>query len=101
MIIKNIDIVALYFFSPFLSGQLEMCGVKPPQQATNASRNSGDLARSLGRIIDGEEAVIGAWPWMASVQFQDPWDGQFFHVCGAILITPNTVLTAAHCVDGR
>jgi secreted trypsin-like serine protease len=50
-------------------------------------------------IIGGEEAVPGAWPWMAAlVTASEPnaYNGQF---CGGALIAPEWVLTAAHCFN--
>ena len=50
------------------------------------------------QIIGGTEALPGAWPWqVALVNSAEPdaFEGQF---CGASLLTPNWVLTAAHCV---
>ena len=44
------------------------------------------------RIINGEEAIPHSFPWMVSIQGQaDP------HYCGASILSPNWVLTAAHC----
>lgn len=47
-----------------------------------------------GRIVGGEDAVKGAWPWIASLR----WTGR--NVCGGTLIDSQWLVTAAHCVYG-
>ncbi|XP_061421532.1 chymotrypsin B-like isoform X2 [Lethenteron reissneri] len=49
------------------------------------------------RIVNGEEAMPGSWPWQVSMQstFADSKTG--FHFCGGSLIDPYWVVTAAHC----
>ncbi|XP_032086810.1 chymotrypsinogen B [Thamnophis elegans] len=44
------------------------------------------------RIVNGEDAVPGSWPWQVSLQ-----DNTGFHFCGGSLINENWVVTAAHC----
>jgi len=46
------------------------------------------VATPAGAIIDGRAAKASAYPWFASFG------------CGATLIAPDRVLTAAHCVTG-
>ena len=42
--------------------------------------------------MNGDNAVLGEWPWQAWLQFNNDL------VCGGTLITPEWVMTAAHCV---
>ncbi|XP_062382682.1 transmembrane protease serine 9-like [Sardina pilchardus] len=57
--------------------QLNVCG-----QAPLNTRNT--------RIVGGENAPVGAWPWQVSLH-------RGRHFCGGSLINSNWVLSAAHC----
>ncbi|CAG5108647.1 Oidioi.mRNA.OKI2018_I69.chr1.g3891.t1.cds [Oikopleura dioica] len=48
----------------------------------------------MGRVIGGNDAQPHSWPWQIFLSF-DEWD------CGAIMIHPTWLLTAAHCIPGQ
>ena len=68
-----------------------------PDDKSNSKRiDSGN--QSNARIYGGNEVdPPGKYPFMALVYQED--NGSFFFICGASLISPNTVLCAAHCAD--
>ncbi|KAJ8394701.1 hypothetical protein AAFF_G00043010 [Aldrovandia affinis] len=49
--------------------------------------------RSGVRIVGGQVASRGAWPWQVSLQISSQ------HLCGGSIITPYWIVTAAHCVE--
>ena len=71
-----------------------------------AHRNRGNLAASCplvkppSRIVGGEEAPIGEYPWLALLGYSNKRGQKPTWKCGGALIGDQYVLTAAHCVTG-
>ena len=56
--------------------------------------------KTYQRIINGENAVDGSWPWIVSLK-RIRSDGSLSHFCGGTLIDLDLVVTAAHCLEGK
>uniref|UniRef100_A0AAJ7T1S9 Chymotrypsin B-like n=1 Tax=Petromyzon marinus TaxID=7757 RepID=A0AAJ7T1S9_PETMA len=76
------------------SGNGGSCRVKSkPQRGQKCGSPSiQPVISGFSRVINGEEAVPGSWPWQVSLQYEDG-----FHFCGGSIIDPYWVITAAHC----
>ena len=51
------------------------------------------------RIVNGENANVGEWPWAAIIG-KSTKNGGISVWCGGSLIGNSVVLTAAHCFEG-
>jgi len=77
-------------FRPESKIQPFTCGVpsvsfQPPQN------------RRKGRIINGVDAPLGAYPWQVAIKLKD---GQSLRQwCGGSILSDRLILTAAHCID--
>lgn len=59
--------------------------------AMDWARDDTDVHVRRGRVVGGEGAAAGAWPWQAALYR----DGDF--QCGATLIHAQWLLSASHC----
>lgn len=52
------------------------------------------LVQAASAIVGGSPASLGEFPHQASLRYGGK------HICGASIISPTKILTAAHCVEG-
>nr|AQM58412.1 venom s1 protease 39 [Pristhesancus plagipennis]ATU82934.1 secreted S1 protease protein [Pristhesancus plagipennis] len=73
-------------------------GVTPGSKKTSCK--CGWANKNIARVVNGEETRINEFPWMVhlSVRFETD-QGSFDATCGASIVTPRHVITAAHCVS--
>ncbi|XP_069044051.1 transmembrane protease serine 9-like isoform X1 [Lepisosteus oculatus] len=84
--------------SSFTCGATAAVPTAPPTTTTTASPKTAGPTQVCGRprlntrLLGGQSAADGFWPWMASVQRNGN------HVCGGTLIASDWVMTAAQCL---
>ncbi|XP_076057515.1 trypsin-1-like [Oratosquilla oratoria] len=61
--------------------------------------NRPRLRLGLNKIVGGEDATPGEFPYQIS--FQDNSWGFIFHFCGGSVYNENYIVTAGHCVYGK
>ena len=54
----------------------------------------GKPSVATSRVIAGQNATQGQWPWQVGM-----YKRRIFFFCGGSLITPQWIVTAAHCVS--
>ncbi|XP_071794314.1 trypsin-like [Asterias amurensis] len=77
---------------PGKDAEYQMCG--PPSCSPEGDNGCGTRRsdETTQRIVGGDDAAHGAWPWYAQLYFR----GEFN--CGGTLLDNKYIITAAHCV---
>ncbi|XP_063061953.1 transmembrane protease serine 13a [Engraulis encrasicolus] len=74
-----------------LHGNVNVSSSCPRNQIVSLQCVKCGRQQSTSRIIGGSIAKVGQWPWQVSLHFLGS------HVCGGTIISPDFVVTAAHC----
>lgn len=61
-------------------------------ESDEASCDCGTRPFKLNRIVGGQNAELGEWPWQVSLHFKT--NG---HTCGASILSKDWLLSASHC----
>ncbi|XP_042564571.1 transmembrane protease serine 13a, partial [Clupea harengus] len=74
-----------------LHGLVNVSATCPDEKVVSLQCVNCGRQQSASRIIGGSVAKVGQWPWQVSLHLLGS------HVCGGTLISPDFVVTAAHC----
>ena len=69
------------------------------QPSANNQINDRENRLATTRIINGEPAVQGQYPWMTALINASTAEGESKPDCGASFIGGRYILTASHCVE--
>ncbi|KAL6463201.1 hypothetical protein MHYP_G00275920 [Metynnis hypsauchen] len=74
-----------------IQGRLKVTSSCPGQRTASLLCSDCGHPHTSSRIVGGNVAALGQWPWQASLHFMGS------HTCGGSLLAQDFILTAAHC----
>ncbi len=83
----------------FAGGALRRFNERYKAAASKAAAAEKAKGGRQPKIVGGSESPPGAYPWMAALVRPEVADNYQAQFCGATLIHPYWVVTAAHCVE--
>ncbi|XP_051534639.1 transmembrane protease serine 13-like isoform X2 [Myxocyprinus asiaticus] len=95
--VKSTDSVALSLklrTDSLIQGLVNVSSTCANEQVVSLQCTDCGKQQTTSRIIGGSASKLGQWPWQVSLHF----NGR--HVCGGSLISPDFVVSAAHCFQG-
>ncbi|XP_020289719.1 uncharacterized protein LOC109857630 isoform X2 [Pseudomyrmex gracilis] len=81
-----------------LSERINIDEVLPSNCGQRAKDFNDDDDLIFQKVVHGSVAPKGTYPWQASIRVRG--HSRSSHWCGAVIISPLHVLTAAHCLEG-
>ncbi|XP_049841611.1 chymotrypsin-like protease CTRL-1 [Schistocerca gregaria] len=70
---------------------------RPPQDSPVVTKPTGFSGKCGQPIVRSSPGGLGSQPWVARVGFVNVQTGGQIYPCSGSIISPNTILTAAHC----
>ncbi|XP_071351872.1 transmembrane protease serine 13a [Trachinotus anak] len=81
--------------SSLIQGAVNVSSSCPSRETVSLQCENCGQQQSTSRIIGGSIAETGQWPWQLSLHYRGS------HVCGAVLISPDFAVSAAHCFPSK
>ncbi|XP_018023883.1 phenoloxidase-activating factor 1 isoform X2 [Hyalella azteca] len=85
--------------SPAVAPGAPASPIEPPRRPEQLLPTSCGHSADLNRIFGGQEANLGAYPWVAALGYLRPGNDRVQFHCAGSLINSRYILTAAHCID--